>query len=91
MTPFKHVFRGLALALMIGSVALLGACEEEGSAEKAGKAVDEAAQSTEKQAEEAMESTKEALQEADKKIEEGAEATKEAMEEAEQKVKEATK
>jgi hyperosmotically inducible protein len=70
MVTLKQLPRSFVLALLIASAAMLGACEEEGAAEKAGKKIDAAAESAGEKAEEAAEAAKEAMEDAEEKAKE---------------------
>jgi len=72
MVKIWNAARNVGIAMLIASTAALGACEDEGTAEKAGKKVDEAVQDT-------QEAVKDAADSAEQKVEEAQEAAKEAM------------
>ena len=69
----KHVFMCLLLMMFIAGVT---GCEQEGTMEKAGKAVDEAVEKTGEAVDEAAEKTGEAVEDVKKDVEESMEEQK---------------
>lgn len=77
----------MALALTMG----LCACDQEGSAEKAGKKVDQAVKDAGEKADKAMDQAKDAVKDASKQVDKATEQANQALKDAEKKAEESKK
>lgn len=68
MRQFRASFATIAAGLLLTMGLTLGACEDEGPAEKAGKQVDQAVQDTKDGLDKAKENTTRMLNEAEQKV-----------------------
>lgn len=77
------------LIIALGLTAVLGACENEGPAERAGAEIDQTVEQAQEKVEEVMDEPNEGpAEEMGEKLDEAAEETQEAVEEAQENVEE---